>query len=94
MTSVSPFCRGEVSMHERDSPLLRPTVVSSSTGMPAALQPSLPKLIVSVARCTKFMVFRTRSLGMSSTLRHWWNLEFPMVRAVLPGVGMPTDDSP
>ena len=65
MTSVSPSCTGEVSMTERDSPDLRPTVVSSSTGMPAASQPILPKLTVSRARWMAFIDFSIRSLGMA-----------------------------
>ena len=61
---VSSSCSGEVSITARGSPLLRPTVVSSSTGMPAASQPSLPKLTVSRPRWTRFIPLSMKSLGM------------------------------
>ncbi len=38
-------------------------VVSSSTGIPAASHPSLPKLTVSRPRWMAFMALRAKSLG-------------------------------
>ncbi len=59
-----------MSMHERGSPDLRPIVVSSSTGIPDARHPALPKVTESKARCSVFMVLRAKSLGMVGIIRH------------------------
>ncbi len=66
-TMVEPSCTGDVSITERGSPLLRPVVVSSSTGIPEACHPNRPPLILSSARWTPFIVFNTMSLGMGRT---------------------------
>ena len=48
-------------MSRRPTPVV---VVSSSTGMFIAFQPTLPKETVRMARCTPFMSLSARSLGM------------------------------
>ena len=63
MTTVEPSCSGEVNMTARGCPLLRPVVVSSSTGMLLASHPKRPPLSFKMVRWTPFMVFNTRSLG-------------------------------
>ena len=62
-TWVEPICSGEVSSTVRGLPLLRPTVVNSTTGIFIAVQPSLPMLNHCAARWTAFIAFRVRSLG-------------------------------
>ena len=64
MTIVAPSWYGEVSITDRGWPLLRPVVVSSSTGIRPAFHPSRPKLTASTVRWMVFMAFRARSLGM------------------------------
>ncbi len=60
----------------RASPLLRPIVVSSTTGIPIAAQPSLPKLPLRITRWTKFMVFSCRSLGIGAPRTLMVDLDF------------------
>src|SRR6188508_945519 len=66
---ASPSCTGDVSITTRGWPLLRPFVVSSTTGIPPARHPSRPPLILSRLRWKVFMAFSCRSLGMRRTLR-------------------------
>ncbi len=63
---VSSSCSGDVSITDRFCPLLRPFVVSSSTGIDPALHPNRPPVSVSTVRWTWFIDFRTRSLGIRS----------------------------
>jgi len=56
--------RHDLDMNE----LLRPIVVSSNTFIGPADQPTLPKLAFSSTRCTVFMVFNVKSLGIGPTL--------------------------
>ena len=51
-------------MTERGSPLLRPVVVSSSTGMFCAVHPTRPPLTVSMMRWMAFMALSAMSAGM------------------------------
>src|SRR5687768_7611305 len=67
-TIVSPSWCGEVSITVRGWPLLRPVVVSSSTGMLPARHPMRPPLSLSVARWKALSVWKTKSLGTTSTL--------------------------
>lgn len=55
-------------MQERGSPLFRPIVVNSNTGMPAACQPYLPKLTFKMARWMAFIDLRVKSLGMYTSV--------------------------
>ena len=61
---VSPSCHGLVSNTDRDSPVLRPTVVSSSTGMLPAVHPIRPPDTVSRPRCIVFIILSAKSLGI------------------------------
>lgn len=50
ITSVSPACKAEVSITDPASPLLHPTMVRLSTGMPPAHKPIVPKLSFNTAQ--------------------------------------------
>ena len=63
-TIASPSRTGEVSITDRGRPLRRPTVVSSSTGMPSASSPNRRGATLIRARCTAFSAFMTRSAGI------------------------------
>ena len=65
MAIESPSCQGVVSIVERGSPLLRPVVVSSMTGMFPAVQPIRPRVTVIAVRCNVFIVFMTSAEGMA-----------------------------
>src|SRR5947209_3785608 len=72
-------------MTERGWPLLRPTVVSSITGMLLACQPIRPPVILSIPRWTAFIVFRAKSLGMARGYRRY--LEIDQIDVDAPSVG-------
>ena len=61
---ATPSRTGEVNSTVCGRPLFRPVVVSSITGILATSHPSRPPLIFSVVRCTVFIPFKNRSLGM------------------------------
>src|SRR5207248_3460752 len=65
MTRASPSRYGEVSMTERGWPLLRPVVVSSSTGILLSSHPNRPPVTLSMPRWTAFIAFNPRSVGMA-----------------------------
>lgn len=66
----SPSCIGDVNITLRGFPLLRPVVVSSSTGMLPASQPNRPPLRLKIMRCAVFIAFNVRSLGMCALAVH------------------------
>jgi hypothetical protein len=67
MIIVAPSCTGEVSITDRERPVLRPVVVSSSTGMFDAFHPARPPLILSTLRWIAFIALNAKSLGMLET---------------------------
>ena len=66
----SPSWIGDVNITLRSFPLLRPVVVSSSTGMLPASQPNRPPLIRKMTRWTVFIAFNVRSLGIRALAVH------------------------
>ena len=65
ITSAAPSRTGEVNSTVRRCPVFRPVVVSSSIGIRSAVHPTRPKLTLSIARWTAFMVFRVKAEGIS-----------------------------
>ena len=60
---ASPCCTGDVSITVWGWPLLRPIVVSSSTGMPPARHPRRPKLTFKTTRWKVFSALSCKSVG-------------------------------
>jgi hypothetical protein len=61
MTRASPSLSGVVSMTVRRSPLRRPTVVSSSAGIPNTFHPCLPPVTRRIPWWMVFMALKARS---------------------------------
>ena len=69
-THVFPSWYGDVSITVRTSPVLRPVVVSSTTGMPATCQPKRPPVKAMAARWSAFMLLSEKSVGMGEIIPH------------------------
>src|SRR4029453_3030603 len=67
-TTLAPSCTGEVSIVVRRLPVLRPVVVSSSTGIPNPRLPSRPSLIRKTARWKPVTIRAPMSLALATDL--------------------------